>query len=176
MLLRHNATCAALTMTIEEDPTMLSEPTTERLDELGLIGMARALKEQRRQPDSQHLGFKDRLAMLVDREALERDSKSLAARLRFAGLHEPATLEDVNDHAARGLDSAATHSLFLVVLSDIIFNNSYFSIATSSLEKLPNEPARRSWRRISSGLKFLRQASSKARGQRTQAGHDKLIC
>jgi hypothetical protein len=98
-------------MTIEEDPTMLSDPTTERLDELGLIGRARALKEQRRQPDSQHLGFKDRLTMLVDREAQERDSKSLAARLRFAGLHETATPEDVNNHAARGLDSAASECL-----------------------------------------------------------------
>jgi DNA replication protein DnaC len=85
---------------------MLSHPTTERLHELGLIGMARALEEQRRQPDSHDLGFEDRLAMLVDREALERDTKRLAARLRFAGLREPATPEDVNYRAARGLDRA----------------------------------------------------------------------
>ena len=67
---------------------MLTHPTTDRLRELGLAGMARALEEQRRQPDVAELGFEDRLAMLVDREALERGGKRLAARLRFAGLRQ----------------------------------------------------------------------------------------
>jgi hypothetical protein len=47
MLLSYTATSAALTITIEEIQTMLTHPTTERLHELGLIGMARALDEQR---------------------------------------------------------------------------------------------------------------------------------
>ena len=85
---------------------MLTHPTTDRLRELGLAGMARALEEQRRQPDSAELGFEDRLALLVDREALERDTKRLAARLRFAGLRQQATPEDVDHRAARGLDRA----------------------------------------------------------------------
>ena len=42
----------------------------------------------------------------MDREALERDSKRLAARLRFAGLRQQATPEDVDHRAARGLDRA----------------------------------------------------------------------
>jgi len=83
---------------------MLTHPTTDRLRELGLAGMARALEEQRRQPDAGGLGFEDRLAMLVDREALERDSKRMAARLRFAGLRQQATPEDVDHRAGRGLD------------------------------------------------------------------------
>ena len=41
---------------------MLTHPTTDRLRELGLAGMARALEEQRRQPDNTELGFEDRLA------------------------------------------------------------------------------------------------------------------
>jgi DNA replication protein DnaC len=85
---------------------MLTHPTGDRLRELGLAGMARALEEQRRQPESVELGFEDRLALLVDREALERDSKRLAARLRFAGLRQQATPEDVDHRAARGLDRA----------------------------------------------------------------------
>jgi DNA replication protein DnaC len=85
---------------------MLSHPTSDRLRELGLIGMARALEEQRRQPGSAELAFEDRLALLVDREALERDGKRLAARLRFAGLRQQATPEDVDHRAARGLDRA----------------------------------------------------------------------
>ncbi len=80
------ATSAAAATTIEEDDTMLTHPTTDRLRELGLAGMVRALEEQQRQPDNIDLGFEDRLAMLVDCEALERDTKHLAARLRFAGL------------------------------------------------------------------------------------------
>ncbi len=83
---------------------MLTHPTTDRLRELGLAGMARALEEQRRQPDNGELGFEDRLAMLVDREALERDTKRLAARLRFAGLRQQATPEDIDHRAGRGLD------------------------------------------------------------------------
>ncbi|MFC7555567.1 ATP-binding protein [Pseudoroseomonas wenyumeiae] len=75
---------------------MLTHPTSDRLRELGLAGMARALEEQRRHPDAAELGFEDRLAMLVDREALERDGKRLAARLRFAGLRQQATPEDVD--------------------------------------------------------------------------------
>lgn len=83
---------------------MLTHPTTARLRELGLAGMARALEEQRRQPDNGELGFEDRLSMLVDREVLERDTKRLAARLRFAGLRQQATPEDIDHRAGGGLD------------------------------------------------------------------------
>ena len=85
---------------------MLTHPTTDRLRELGLAGMARGLEEQRRHPDAAELSFEDRLAMLVERETLERDGKRLAARLRFAGLRQQATPEDVDHRAARGLDRA----------------------------------------------------------------------
>ena len=61
----------------------------------------------RRQPDSADLGFEDRLAMLVDRETLERDNKRLhdpPALRRPAPVQ--ATPEDVDYRAARGLDRA----------------------------------------------------------------------
>jgi DNA replication protein DnaC len=90
---------------------MLTHPTTDRLRELGLAGMARALEEQRRHADAADLSFEDRLAMLVDREALERDSKRLATRLRFAGLRQQATPEDVDHHVTRGLDRAVFQRL-----------------------------------------------------------------
>jgi DNA replication protein DnaC len=90
---------------------LLTHPTTERLRELGLIGMARALEEMRRQPDSTALDFEERLALLVDRERLERDTKRLQTRLRFAGLRVQATPEDVDYRAARGLDRALFQSL-----------------------------------------------------------------
>ena len=79
---------------------MLHHPTTDHLRELGLVGMARALEEMRRQPDSAALDFEDRLALMVDRERLERDTKRLHTRLRFAGLRVQATPEDVDYRAA----------------------------------------------------------------------------
>jgi hypothetical protein len=43
--------------------------------------------------DATELGFEDRLGMLVEREALERDTKRLATQLKFAGLRQQATPE-----------------------------------------------------------------------------------
>jgi DNA replication protein DnaC len=85
---------------------MLTHPTTERLRGLGLAAMAQALEEQRRQPDLDGLGFEERLALLVDREATERDDRRLRARLKFAGLRQSACVEDIDWRAARGLDRA----------------------------------------------------------------------
>ena len=83
---------------------MLTHPTEQRLVALGLAGMAKALEEQRRQPDIAALPFEDRLGLLVDREAIERENKRLTSRLRFAGLRQNAVVEDVDMKAARGLD------------------------------------------------------------------------
>ena len=63
---------------------MLTHPTHSRLVTLGLTGMAKAPDEQQRQPDIATLAFEERLALLVDREATERDNKRLISRLRFA--------------------------------------------------------------------------------------------
>lgn len=85
---------------------MLTHPTQERLTALGLIGMAKALDEQRRQPDVEALSFEERLALLVDREAIERENTRLARRLKTAGLRQEATIEDLDTKAVRGLDRA----------------------------------------------------------------------
>jgi DNA replication protein DnaC len=85
---------------------VLTHPTTERLRALGLVAMAQALEEQRRQPDPEGLGFEERLALLVEREATGREDRRLRARLKFAGLRQSACVEDVDWRAARGLDRA----------------------------------------------------------------------
>ena len=85
---------------------MLTHPTEQRLLALGLAGMAKALEEQRRQPDVAALAFEERLAMLVDHEAIERENKRLVSRLKFAGLRQNAVVEDVDMKAPRGLDKA----------------------------------------------------------------------
>lgn len=83
---------------------MLTHPTHDRLVALGLNGMAKALDEQQRQPDIAALAFEERLALLVDREATERENKRLVARLRFASLRQSAVVEDIDMKAPRGLD------------------------------------------------------------------------
>ena len=85
---------------------MLTHPTEQRLVALGLAGMAKALEDQRRQPDIAALSFEDRLGLLVDRETIERENKRLASRLKFAGLRQNAIVEDADMKAARGLDKA----------------------------------------------------------------------
>jgi DNA replication protein DnaC len=85
---------------------MLTHPTEQRLIALGLTGMAEALEEQRRLPDVAALAFEERFALLVDREAIERQNKRLVSRLKFAGLRQDAVVEDVDMKALRGLDKA----------------------------------------------------------------------
>ncbi len=83
---------------------MLTHPTEQRLIDLGLAGMAKALEEQRRLPDMAALSFEERLGLMVDREALSRNNKRLGNRLKFAGLRQAAVVEDVDLKAARQLD------------------------------------------------------------------------
>jgi DNA replication protein DnaC len=90
---------------------MLAHPTQERLLALGLAGMARALDDQRRQPDIAALSFEERLALLLDRETIERQNKRLVARLRFATLRQEAVVEDLDVRAVRGLDRALFQKL-----------------------------------------------------------------
>src|SRR5215208_3250733 len=90
---------------------MLTHPTHDRLIALGLTGMAKALEEQRRQPDIAALAFEERIAMMIDREAIDRENKRLASRLKFACLRQTAGIYDVDMKAARGLDKALFHKL-----------------------------------------------------------------
>jgi hypothetical protein len=84
---------------------MLIHPTLNRLVTLGLTGMAKAFDEQQRQPDITALAFEERFALLVDREATERENKRLVNRLRFAKLRQNAVVEDIDTKAPRGLDN-----------------------------------------------------------------------
>ncbi len=86
---------------------MLTHPTSERLIALGLTGMATALDEQRHaQTSFEALSFEDRLGLLVDREAAERDAKRLITRLKFAALRQAACVEDLDLRTPRGIDRA----------------------------------------------------------------------
>ena len=68
--------------------------------------MAKAFEEQRRSPDLDALPFEERVGLLVDREAAERDTKRLTTRLKFAALRQSACVEDVDLRTPRGIDRA----------------------------------------------------------------------
>ena len=63
---------------------MLQHPTVDKLHQLRLTGMARALAEQAQIPDIQALTFEERLGLLVEREADERHNRQTSTRLRRA--------------------------------------------------------------------------------------------
>ena len=83
---------------------MLKHVTLDQLAELKLHGMARAFEEQLQMPEIRELSFEERLGLLVEREATERASRRLTARLRRAKLREQAAIEDIDWRARRGLD------------------------------------------------------------------------
>ena len=97
---------AATTTDQQEGDPMLINHTHERLVALGLAGMAKAFDDQQRQPDVTALTFEQRLGLMIDREATERENKRLVVRLKFASLRQAAIVEDADLRAPRGIDRA----------------------------------------------------------------------
>jgi len=83
---------------------MLVHPLLDQLRELRLTGMSKALEEQLQQPDIEQLAFEERLGLLVDREAVLRDSRRLQTRLKKAKFKVCAAMEDIDYSSRRGLD------------------------------------------------------------------------
>ena len=73
--------------------------------------MAHALEAQLTQANIARLSFDERLAMLIDREEIDRHNAALAQRLRLARLREAACLEDIDYRKPRGLDRSLLRSL-----------------------------------------------------------------
>ncbi len=91
---------------------MLYQQTVEKLFAMKLNGMAEAVEEQRQQPRAAELSFEDRLAILVERQWLWRESRALTAKLRYAALKYPnACIEDIDYRHERGLDRAVIDQL-----------------------------------------------------------------
>jgi DNA replication protein DnaC len=90
---------------------LLTHPTLDQLNQLGLHGMAQAFAELQASGDAATLSHADWLALLLDRELTHRRDKRLAARLRYARLRQHAAIEDVDYRAPRGLDRALFHKL-----------------------------------------------------------------
>ena len=91
---------------------MLTHPTLNQLRALKLDGMADAFIELHNQPQAADLGHAEWLALLLDREAANRNTKRFQVRLRSARLrHGQAAIEDVDYRTSRRLDKALFQQL-----------------------------------------------------------------
>jgi len=90
---------------------MLTHPTLDQLNTLGLHGMAKAFLDADASPESGALSHAEWLALLLDREAAWRMDKRLNTRMRYAKLRQQASPEDIDYRAARGLDRALFQKL-----------------------------------------------------------------
>lgn len=91
---------------------MLKHPTLEKLYAMKLFGMAKTFREQMNQSEAEGLSFEDRFALLVDREATERENRRLRIRLKNAKFKLSACAEDIDYRSPRGLDKALLMRLF----------------------------------------------------------------
>jgi len=89
---------------------VLTHPTLDQLNQLGLLGMAAAF-DALADADVAGLSHAEWLALLLEREISYRHDKRLAARLRYARLRHHAAVEDVDYRTVRGLDRALFQKL-----------------------------------------------------------------
>lgn len=91
---------------------MLTHPTLDLLRTLNLDGMADAFTELEAQDAAKDLSHAEWLALLLDREAANRNSRRFQSRLRSAKLrHGQASVEDVDYRTPRRLDKALFQNL-----------------------------------------------------------------
>ncbi len=91
---------------------MLNHPTLDQLKDLKLGGMADAFVELQSSDAADDLGHAEWLALLLDRESANRNSKRLQSRLRTARLrHLGASIEDVDYRTPRKLDKTLFQQL-----------------------------------------------------------------
>jgi len=91
----------------------MSQQVMEQLSGMRMHGLARALVEQLERPDDfDALGFEERVAMMIEREWTERESRSLTRRLALARLRDKAAcIEEIDYRSRRGLDRGAMQRL-----------------------------------------------------------------
>jgi DNA replication protein DnaC len=90
---------------------MLTHPTLDLLHGLGLDGMAKGFKALQDSSEASSLDHPAWLGLLLDYEATARQQKRFERRARAARLRHPASIEDVDYRAARGLDRALFQKL-----------------------------------------------------------------
>jgi len=85
---------------------MLSHPTLDQLNTLGLYGLAKGFRELEHKPEARGLDHAEWLALLLEYETTLRRQKQFETRARAAKLRHSASVEDVDYQTPRGLDRA----------------------------------------------------------------------
>jgi DNA replication protein DnaC len=83
---------------------MLTHPTLDQLNTLGLHGMAKAFGAMSANPDTETLSHAEWLGLILDHEMSWRQDRRMAARLRYAKLRHRAVPEDIDYRTQRGLE------------------------------------------------------------------------
>ena len=83
---------------------MLTQETLQKMNAMKLFGMVSALEHQLSSNDYHELSFEERVGVMVDTEWTDREQRKLSRRLKAAKLRYPASLENVNFQASRGLN------------------------------------------------------------------------
>ena len=99
---------------------MLLQQTIQHLQQLKLLGMSQALRDQQERPDMHSLSFEERLGLLVDHEVTYRSNRRVSYLLREAKLRQQACVEDIDYQHPRGLVKSKMASL---VSCDFILNH-----------------------------------------------------
>ena len=91
---------------------MLIQPTLDALNRLRLHGMALALSEQMTNTATQQLSFEERVALLIEREATQRENHRMGRLWKACQPKErAAVIEDIDYRGRGGLDRAQLASL-----------------------------------------------------------------
>ena len=91
---------------------MLTNPTLDQMQALGLTGMAAAWRELTEQSSTNELSRDEWLGLMLDREVTLRADKRIRNRLASAKLRfAQACIEDIDFAGARGLDRRNTMAL-----------------------------------------------------------------
>src|SRR5882762_10466446 len=90
---------------------MLNQQTVEKLYTMRMRGMADAFVQQQEDPQTSHLSFEERFALLVDRQWNWRQNRAFERRLRDGRRQGPGCMDDIDFRSARGLDKEVVLSL-----------------------------------------------------------------
>ena len=90
---------------------MLTRPTIDKLNAMGLTAMAQAFQDQVNSPDMAALSFDERFGLIVDFQATAIENRRMRNRLKSARLRLAASIEDLDFRSSRNLDRATVMSL-----------------------------------------------------------------
>jgi DNA replication protein DnaC len=90
---------------------MLRQETLEKMNGMKLFGMVESFETQLSSSEYAELSFDERVGLMVDTEWTAREQRKLTRRLRGAKLRYPASLENINFRAPRGLNRQQVLSL-----------------------------------------------------------------